>query len=217
VASERQIAANRSNARKSIGPRSSPGKKRSSQNAHSHGLSLSISSAAIAKHLEKRTRKIAGGSKDEIILEHARAVAQAEFDLARVRQVKLALIERASGLGALDAPQVFGSLAKEMRYLKSILSGRAPPSLPARVDPLATMPTQVPERTAEAVRRALPELVKLDRYESRAVSRRDRAIREIVRRRSIKDRRSGNDEAPNTEDQLAESQLAVGSNLSQVE
>ena len=203
MASKRQIAANRSNARKSIGPRSGAGKKRASHNAHSHGLTLSISSAALAKQLEKRARKIAGGSKDEIILEHARAAAQAEFDLARVRQVKLALIERASGLGALDAPQVFGSLAKEMRYLKSILSGRAPPGLPERVDPLATMPTQEPERTAEAVRRALPELVKLDRYESRAVSRRDRAIREIVRRRAIRDRRLGNDEAPNTEDQLA--------------
>ena len=203
MASKRQIAANRSNARKSIGPRTGAGKKRASHNAHSHGLTLSISSAALAKQLEKRARKIAGGSKDEIILEHARAAAQAEFDLARVRQVKLALIERASGLGALDAPQVFGSLAKEMRYLKSILSGRAPPGLPERVDPLATMPTQEPERTAEAVRSALPELVKLDRYESRAVSRRDRAIREIVRRRAIRDRRLGNDEAPNTEDQLA--------------
>ena len=91
MASERQIAANRSNARKSTGPRSGAGKKRASHNAHSHGLTLSISSAAIAKHLEKRTRKIAGGSKDEIILEHARAAAQAELDLARVRQVKLAL------------------------------------------------------------------------------------------------------------------------------
>jgi hypothetical protein len=158
-------------------------------------LTLSISSAAITKHLEKR-RKIAGGSKDEIVLEHARAAAQAELDLARVRQVKVALIEYVSALGALETPQVFGPL-KEMRYLRSILLGRAPPALPERVDPSATMPTQVPERTAEAVRRALPELVKLARYESRAVSLRDRAIREIVR--SIRDRRSGNDEAPNTE------------------
>jgi hypothetical protein len=44
------------------------------------------------------------------------------------------------------------------------------------------MPTEEPERTAEAVRRALPELVKLNRYESRAVARRDRAIREITKR-----------------------------------
>ena len=40
-----------------------------------------------------------------------------------------------------------------------------------------------PERTAEAVQRALPELIKLDRYESRAASRRDKALREIARTR----------------------------------
>jgi hypothetical protein len=41
------------------------------------------------------------------------------------------------------------------------------------------MPLREPERSAEAVRRSLPELVKLDRYEHRASSRRDRAIREL--------------------------------------
>ena len=65
------------------------------------------------------------------------------------------------------------------------------PRWPQRIDPLATMPTEEPERTAEAVRRALPELAKLDRYESRAVARRDRAIRQIVKKRSRGDRRSG--------------------------
>jgi hypothetical protein len=50
-------------------------------------------------------------------------------------------------------------------------------------DPLATMPTQEPERSAEAIRRALPELIKLNRYESRAVARRDRAVRQLSKRR----------------------------------
>ena len=35
-------------------------------------------------------------------------------------------------------------------------------------------------RTAEAVRRALPELVRLNRYERRAAARRDRAIRTLT-------------------------------------
>ena len=39
------------------------------------------------------------------------------------------------------------------------------------------MPTEEPQRTAEAVRRALPALLKLQRYEARAVTRRDQAIR----------------------------------------
>jgi hypothetical protein len=189
MATQRQIAANRRNAGKSTGPRSSAAKKRSSRNAYRHGLTLSLtSSAAFAKRLDELARKIAGDSKSEIILQLAHAAAQAELDLARVRQVKVALIERVSALGALDAPQVFGSLAEEIRYLKSILSGRAPPTIPEPADPLATMPTQEPERTAEAVRRTLPELIKLNRYESRAVSRRDRAIREIVKIRSSGDR-----------------------------
>jgi hypothetical protein len=54
------------------------------------------------------------------------------------------------------------------------------------VDPLPAMPSEEPQRTAEAVRRILPDLIKLHRYESRAVARRDRAIREIIKR-SAKD------------------------------
>jgi hypothetical protein len=46
------------------------------------------------------------------------------------------------------------------------------------------MPTEEPARTAEAIRRALPKLVKLDRYESRAAARRNRAIRQIAQRKS---------------------------------
>ncbi len=189
MATERQIAANRLNARKSTGPRSNATKKRASRNAYRHGLASGVAScAATAKWLKEFARKIAGDSKNEIILQHARTAAQAELDLARVRQVKVALIERVSALGALDTPQAFGSLAEQIRYFRSILSGRAPPILPEPIDPLATMPTQEPERTAEAVRRALPELLKLNRYESRAVSRRDRAIRQIVKKRSSRDR-----------------------------
>ena len=56
--------------------------------------------------------------------------------------------------------------------------------MPQRIDPTATLPTQ-PGRTAEAVRRALPELTKLDRYEARAVARRDRAIRQIVKKNQV--------------------------------
>ena len=190
MATERQIAANRRNARKSTGPRSSPAKKRTSRNAYRHGLTLSLtSSAALAKRLDALARKIAGDSKDEIIREHARAAAQAQLDLARVRQAKIALIEQVSLLGALDAPQDIGSVIKAFLYVELALEGRPPrgrpPAIPEPVDHLATMPAEEPGRTAEAIRRALPELRKLDRYESRAVARRDRAIREITIRRAI--------------------------------
>jgi hypothetical protein len=151
MASERQIAANRRNARKSTGPRSGAGRKRASRNAYRHGLTLNITStAAFAEQLNKLARKIAGDTKDAITLERARAVAHAELDLARVRRAKVALIERASAFGELDA--------------------------------LATMPSQEPDRSAEAVRRALPDLRKLERYERRSAARRDRAALDIVDR-----------------------------------
>ena len=58
MASERQIAANRRNARKSTGPRSGAGMKRASRNAYRHGLTLSITStAASAKQLDKLVRR----------------------------------------------------------------------------------------------------------------------------------------------------------------
>ena len=43
-----------------------------------------------------------------------------------------------------------------------------------------------PQRTAEAVRRELPDLLRLSRYESRAATRRDRAIRSIAKRAVFK-------------------------------
>jgi len=104
MASERQIAANRRNARKSIGPRSGAGKNRASRNAYRHGLTLSMTStAAFAKQLDKLVREIAGNTENAIVLERARAIAQAELDLARVRRAKVALIERASAFGVAAA------------------------------------------------------------------------------------------------------------------
>jgi hypothetical protein len=155
MASERQIAANRRNARKSTGPRSGAGKKRASRNAYRHGLTLSITStAAFAKQLDNLVRKIAGDTEDAIMLERARAAAQAELDLAQIRRAKVALIERASALRELDQG-------------RSIFP-----------EPTA-LPSQEPDRSAEAIRRVLPELRKLDRYERRAAARRDRALLRI--------------------------------------
>jgi hypothetical protein len=173
MASERQIAANRRNARKSTGPYSGAGKKRASRNAYRHGLTLSITStAAYAKQLDKLVREIAGDTEHPILLDRARAIAQAELELARVRRAKVALIERASAFGELDPPRL--SVTQMIRLLNAFDRGRS--IVPKPIDSLATMPSQEPYRSAEAVRRVLPELRKLDRYEHRAAVRRDRAV-----------------------------------------
>ena len=170
MASEGQIAANRRNARKSTGPRSGTGKKRASRNAYRHGLTLNITStAAFAKQLDKLVREIAGDSRDAIVLERARTIAQAELDLARVRRAKVALIERASAFGEIDPPQAFSTVTQIKRFFNALDRGKL--ILPKPSDSSATMPSQEPDRSAEAVRRVLPELRKLERYERRAAAR----------------------------------------------
>ena len=83
MASERQIAANRRNARNSTGPRSTSGRKRASQNAFRHGLTKPISSAEFARAVETLARQIAGDSEDKIAIELAHDAAEAELELAR--------------------------------------------------------------------------------------------------------------------------------------
>src|SRR6266853_345208 len=105
MASERQIAANRRNARKSTGPRSGAGRKRASHNAYRHGLNLNMTStAAFAKQLDKLVRQI-------------------------------------------------------IRFFNAVDRGQVT-SFPERVDSSAPMPPQEPYRSAEAIRRVLPELRK---------------------------------------------------------
>ena len=181
VASERQIAANRRNARRSTGPRSSAAKKRAAQNAYRHGLSASSGSlAAFAKQLERLTHKIAGNTTDEILLERARAVAQAELDLARVRRAKVALIESVAAFANLHPSQLFGTGIKNVRPTNAFDQTKVTQAQP--IDSAATMPSPEPDRSAEAIRRALPDLLKLNRYERRASARRDRAIRTIAKK-----------------------------------
>jgi hypothetical protein len=176
MASERQIAANRLNARKSTGPLSRAGKRRASRNAYRHGLaSRRKPDAATSRKLDQLARQIVGDSDSEIILELARSAAEAEFDLARVRLARVALINRVSAFGAIDP--FFDKLAKDKARWRRL---RLQSSVQDFIDSTENMPTQQSERAAEAVRRALPELVKLDRYQVRATSRRNRAIEEII-------------------------------------
>ena len=188
MASDRQIAANRRNARNSTGPRSTSGRKRASQNAFRHGLTKRISSAEFDREVETLARQIAGDTEDKLKIELARDAAEAELELARVRRVKVALIQRVIAFGRFDVPNRFASPKDEVAWIMQRYFGatlwKGRPKF--AVDPLPAMPSQEPQRTAEAVRRILPDLIKLHRYESRAVARRDHAIREIIKR-SAKD------------------------------
>jgi hypothetical protein len=134
--------------------------------------------------VETLARQIAGDSQDKIKIELARDAAEGELELARVRPVKAALIERVAAFGRFGVPYRFQALKDEVAWIMQRYCGaklwKGRPKL--AVDRLQTMPSHEPQRTAEAFRRILPEFVKLRRHESRAVLRRDRAIRAIALR-----------------------------------
>jgi hypothetical protein len=188
MASERQIAANRRNAKMSTGPRSASGRKRSGQNALRHGLARPVSTADFEKQLEDLARQISAVSDDPATLALARIAAEAELELSRIRQVRKAMIERCMIFGALESPSSFQSDVEEIHIAElEWLEGAHPskPLLPLMVDPSATLPEGELERTAEAVRRILSDLASIGRYESRAASRRGRAIRSMIKRTSM--------------------------------
>jgi hypothetical protein len=109
--------------------------------------------------LEKFAAKIAGGTDDVTILDHARVVAAAELELARIRRIRVALVESAASKineGSESEPMLKEGLRKVSR------------GAPAK---------------AEALRSRLVDLVKLIRYESRAAARRDAAVCKLTQAR----------------------------------
>ena len=122
---ERQVAANRQNAKKSTGPRSSRGKKRASRNALRHGLTKLTSGAEFEREAERLARQLAEEGEDNIVLEHAREAAQAELELHRVRWLALAHIERASAFGRFDVAKIFRTHADEVAWVVQYYLGGA--------------------------------------------------------------------------------------------
>lgn len=102
-----------------------------------------------------------------------------------MQRVKTALVNRLFVFGGLKPQFLFGSAAQEVRYFKLMLWGKVS-DFPAPPDPSVTMPKEELPRMAEAMRRAFPELIKLDRHERRVAARRDRAMREISKGYNLK-------------------------------
>lgn len=176
MTSARQIAANRRNAQKSPGPRSAAGKNRSSRNSFRHGLSAAPSAPTrqYQQQVEQLTCKIAGETADPLTFEQARTAAEAQLRLLHIRRIRMAFIDRMATVGSFFAPDGAKLSARDAWNLTNacLLSGFSP----RPPDDEANMPKEEAERTTEAIRHALPELAKLDRFEKRALARRDQAL-----------------------------------------
>ena len=171
MASQRQIEANRRNARKSTGPRSSQGKRRAARNALRHGFSLGTGILGDDGHIETLAQRICADLQGESPLPDARAAARAQLTLAQIRVLKAEIVNRIFLFGAIGLQPRFRSAP--LRFATSFNGQQSdPPSQrPARIDRLGPMPSDTAARMGDALWRSTEQLRKLDRYERRAHAR----------------------------------------------
>ena len=171
MASQQQIAANRRNGHKSSGPKSLAGKRRASRNALKHGLAARANTRAPDDSLlDKLAAKIAGKTDDAGIFECARTIAAAELELARVRRVRVGLIEGAR-VFASDIPEKEEEDDGEPKVRAFASQVKGEKSFPRK------------DKDVASLHSVLPDLAKLVRYENQAAARRDKAICRLLQLR----------------------------------
>jgi hypothetical protein len=241
VTSERKIAANRSNSRRSSGPRSEAGKDRVSRNAVRHGLAALLHRQTVpSAEMEQLTDAICAGEQDPLLREQAATIAETMLVLQAVQTQKGALVERLKERGTIaitsgdntlirakarifqrdlaqeqldelsarvleqykdrlpaiildddlmDENGCFGGLSIPLQILALDEYAKAEESMEeayeTRFDRLEQAGKLLKERNeSQALLEALPDLVRLDRYERRAWARQKRAIRNFMRIKS---------------------------------
>jgi len=175
LTSEKQRRANQANAKAGRGPKTKAGKARSARNALRHGLSIPVRKEPLLSiHAEKVALKLAGPDPDEILLDRARAVGEAE-DLNRVRARRNALV---------------GQLLADLQDQPLSACDRQVPRMPTidRIQQIlgASFDLDIEDLIAlespeddQKFATPLQELAALDRYERRAISKRKSAIRAV--------------------------------------
>jgi hypothetical protein len=89
MATEKQIAANRANAKRSTGPRTLAGKLKSSRNAYRHGLSSPPRlDTVMSAETEVIVRALIHGDENEEKMRVAAEFAAAHLELLRIRSMR---------------------------------------------------------------------------------------------------------------------------------
>ena len=146
MTSKKQIDANRQNARKSTGPKTTKGKQRSKRNSLKHGLATAIISGSPEDaEIQKLADAIIGKPQPNLeTLIHSRAAAEAQFKIQRIRAHQVRILKEC------DIAQI--CFANDL-------------------DPTPGAPN-----ASTTLDHILSHLVNLDSYERKARSRRNKAL-----------------------------------------
>jgi hypothetical protein len=185
LTSDRKIRANRANARASTGPQSRQGRARTARNALRHGLSLPVcSDPALSEEVEALARKIAGTDVNGQIQELARRIAEAQVDLLRVRYARHQVLSGALSDQHYDFPS---KRHDENQTPAQDFAGQGVGHVNVRYvnrspnEESTSMPAR-PQKFALILSQEAKQLLAMDRYEQRALLRRNTAIRELDER-----------------------------------
>jgi hypothetical protein len=176
-----QVNANRRNATRSTGPRSTDGKSRSAGNSRRHGLSIPVHTDPLLRDkAETLAHVLAGEAASPARLDAARRVAEAAVDLGRIRTLRLELlraaIENERWQPSEKLIRFFKFVARWFVKGDEVLDGIDEEF----ADWILLHPLSEPDRAAGAMRELAGKLQRLERYERRAFSRRNRAMRALA-------------------------------------
>jgi hypothetical protein len=173
----RKISANRANARASTGPKTAQGRARASRNSLRHGLSLAVhADPAWCEEAEALAREIAGIHPNTEIRDLACRIADAQIDICRVRYARRRLLST-----ALSQPYYESRADRrtKLAVMQSLLRQNAPDIPIANLTSFLTSTPEGPQKLALILSQEAKQLMAMDRYERRALSRRKSAIRAV--------------------------------------